>query len=121
MITGSCLCSAIKFTLLCEPKAVTACHCRMCQKHHGSAFAVFGSVPKAQILIDEGESLIASFNSSSDINRQFCQKCGSSLFWLGSKEYSDWMSIAISSLDDDFAIDNVKHIHLESQACWLKG
>ncbi|WP_063380803.1 GFA family protein [Pseudoalteromonas luteoviolacea] len=119
MIRGSCLCSAIKFTILCEPKAVTACHCRMCQKHHGAAFAVFGSVPKTQLSIDEGKGLLASYNSSNAIYRQFCQKCGSSLFWFGSEEYSDWISIALSSLDDTYTVERIKHIHKASKVCWL--
>ncbi|WP_419555004.1 GFA family protein [Pseudoalteromonas luteoviolacea] len=36
---------------------MTACHCRMCQKYHGSAFAVFSCISKAKLSIDEEESL----------------------------------------------------------------
>jgi hypothetical protein len=41
MHKGSCLCGAVAYELISEPKAVTHCHFKMCQKQHGAAFATF--------------------------------------------------------------------------------
>ncbi|WP_442961679.1 GFA family protein [Pseudoalteromonas sp. SMS1] len=120
MIKGSCLCAAIEFTLLSQPKAITACHCRMCQKQHGAAFAVYGSVLITQLSINKGAQLLVSYNSSGTVQRQFCQKCGSSLFWSGSEHYSDWVSVALTALDEPYEVKKVKHIHRESRVCWLE-
>ncbi|WP_211270596.1 GFA family protein [Pseudoalteromonas luteoviolacea] len=102
-----------------KPKAITACHCRMCQKHHGAPFAVYVSVLKTHLSINKGAQLLVSYNSSGEIQRQFCQKCGSSLFWLGSDSHTDWVSVALSTLDEPCNVDKVKHIHQESKVCWL--
>ena len=45
MHKGSCLCGAVSFELNCELKSSTHCHCKMCQKQHGAAFATYASVP----------------------------------------------------------------------------
>jgi len=44
--TGSCLCGSIKYTTNSEIMAVSHCHCSMCRKAHGAAFATYGSAPQ---------------------------------------------------------------------------
>ncbi|MEZ7985283.1 MAG: GFA family protein, partial [Pseudomonadales bacterium] len=39
------------------------------------------------------------YNSSDSIMRKFCKMCGSNIEWSGSKDYPDWVSVAISTLD----------------------
>lgn len=58
MYNGSCLCGAVSFRLQSEPKAVTNCHCRMCQKQHGAAFATYTSVPRADLEYLSGQELL---------------------------------------------------------------
>ncbi len=116
---GSCLCGAVHFELRSEPKAVTNCHCRMCQKQHGAAFATYASVPEADLAYLCGEDMLSSYNSSGSIVRKFCSRCGSSIEWRGSPKFSDWVAIAVASLDTPFEPRSIKDIHLESKACWL--
>lgn len=58
---GSCLCGAVSFRLLSEPKAATHCHCRMCQKQHGAAFATYASVPKSDLEYLSGQALLTAY------------------------------------------------------------
>lgn len=37
---GGCLCRQLRFRLTADPIIVHACHCRLCQKRSGSAFAL---------------------------------------------------------------------------------
>ncbi|MCV2216603.1 GFA family protein [Thauera sp. Sel9] len=119
MYNGSCLCGAISFRLRSEPKAVTNCHCRMCQKQHGAAFATYASVPKADLECLSGQELLTAYNSSGSIVRKFCRICGSNIEWSGSNEFTDWVSIPLASLDTAFAPTSIEDIHLESGAPWL--
>ncbi|MCQ4260178.1 GFA family protein [Stutzerimonas stutzeri] len=121
MHKGSCLCGAVSYELKSDPKAVTHCHCAMCQKQHGAAFATYGSVPRADLTYLAGEELLARYNSSASITRTFCSRCGSSIEWTGSDQFADWVSITLATLDTPFRPKSVKTVHLESRACWLDG
>ena len=45
MMIGSCLCGAISWQFDSEFSQITHCHCRLCRKAHGSAFATYGVGP----------------------------------------------------------------------------
>ena len=44
MPTGSCLCGDVAFEITGPVEQMGHCHCSMCRKFHGSAFATFGVV-----------------------------------------------------------------------------
>lgn len=119
MYKGSCLCGAVTYELRSEPKAVSHCHCRMCQKQHGAAFATYASLPKDDFSYLSGSETIVSYNSSGTIVRKFCSRCGSSIEWSGSKDYPGWVSIAVATFDTPYDPTQIKQIHMESSVCWL--
>ncbi len=120
MHRGSCLCGAVSYELASEPKAVSHCHCRMCQKQHGAAFATYASLPGSDVKYLSGQELLTTYNSSGNILRKFCRVCGSNIEWSGSEQYSDWVSIAVATLDTPFNPTRIKSIHQESKVCWLE-
>lgn len=120
MHSGSCLCGTVSFRLLSEPKAVSNCHCRMCQKQHGAAFSTYASVPKSDLEYLSGQELLTSYNSSDSIIRKFCSICGSNIEWSGGENFPDWTSIAVASLDTSFEPKSIKDIHIESRVSWLE-
>ena len=46
MATGSCLCGSIRYTLDRPIEEIDHCHCSMCRRFHGAAFATYGRVPR---------------------------------------------------------------------------
>jgi hypothetical protein len=42
---GSCVCGRVRYELDTEPKITVACHCSLCRKATGSAFATWTLVP----------------------------------------------------------------------------
>ncbi|TWR72075.1 MULTISPECIES: GFA family protein [Pseudomonas] len=116
---GSCLCSAIRYELLTTPKAVSHCHCSQCRKGHGAAFASYGSVPRSALRILNGARYITKYSSSESVQREFCAQCGSTLFWSRSQgEFSDWVSIALGTLDTTFTPQTQKHVYVASRVHW---
>lgn len=109
------------FELFSEPKATTHCHCKMCQKQHGAAFATYSSLPKVDLRYVSGAEHLSSYNSSGNIVRKFCSVCGSSIEWSGSEKLPDWTSIAVATLDTLFCPLSIKQGHQESRACWLEA
>jgi hypothetical protein len=121
MHKGSCLCGAVSYELKSEPKAVSHCYCRMCQKQHGAAFATYASVPKSDLTYVFGEDMLTSYSSSTSIVRRFCSLCGSSIEWAGSERYPDWVSITLASLDTPFNPKRAQDVYLDSRVCWLES
>lgn len=120
MLKGSCLCGAVQYTLLSEPKKVSHCYCTMCQKQHGAAFATYASLPKEDLVYKAGEDCLASYHSSESIVRKFCKHCGSNIEWTGSKEYPDWTSVTMATLDTPYKPKQIVDIYTDSRCCWLE-
>ena len=119
---GSCLCAAVRYELLDEPKAVSHCHCSQCRKGHGAAFASYGSVPcSAFSLLSCAEDLKA-YRSSESVLREFCRHCGSTLFWKCSQgEAAGWICVALGTLDTPFKPSKQKHIYTSDTAIWFEA
>jgi hypothetical protein len=58
---GTCLCGDVAFEMTGPIEPLVHCHCSMCRKHHGAAFASFVSVPEASFRWLRGEDGIARF------------------------------------------------------------
>ncbi|MFL1505041.1 GFA family protein [Pseudomonas sp. O64] len=117
---GSCLCGAINYQVSTRLKAVTHCHCKKCQKGHGAAFSTYASAPKSALNVNASPDTLRSYESSQGVTRQFCSRCGSSLFWSDANGlYRGWVSIALGTLDTPFVARNQAHSCLESKAAWF--
>lgn len=77
MLTGSCLCGDIAFAIDGPVETVVHCHCSMCRKSHGSAFATFATVSTDDLRWVRGEGRVESYRSSAQRSRRFCARCGS--------------------------------------------
>lgn len=116
---GSCLCAAVSYQLLTAPKALTHCHCSQCRKGQGAAFASYASVPRNALKVLTGADTISTYHSSPSVQREFCARCGSNLFWSRAEgEFSDWVSVALATLDTPFTPHSQKHIYLDAKAPW---
>ena len=103
---GSCLCRAVTFVVSGDLSPPDACHCSQCRKHSGHYFAST-DVPKTALHVS-GREHVSWFQSSDNIRRGFCSKCGSSLFW--EPMHRDWVAVAMGAFDDPTATKLKMHI-----------
>jgi hypothetical protein len=89
----------------------------MCQKHHGAAFGSYASARRADFRWTAGEALVTRFASSPGIERGFCSRCGSTLFW-DAVENRDSFGVALGTLDGDPGVRPSLHIFVGSKAPW---
>lgn len=116
MLTGSCLCSGVRYELRGSIKDLGHCHCTMCQKFHGTAFGTYARVKAEEFRVVRGADLIAEYRSSEGVKRTFCRTCGSPLqFEVRGKPF---LGIAAGSLDSDPLIKPSYQIWTRSKACW---
>ena len=77
MYKGNCLCGAVSWQLLAEPFAIYNCHCKMCQRVHGTPFGTYRFVTSDQIHWTSSTDTIVEYRSSTVLTRASCDVCGS--------------------------------------------
>lgn len=108
MHKGSCLCGAVSFEVEGELPAPDACHCTMCRKQSGHFF-VSTDVPRSRVTIRGGEQ-VTWYRSSEKVQRGFCSRCGSVLFW--DPVHKDWIGIAMGAFERPTGTKIRIHIHV---------
>lgn len=82
MISGSCLCRAIRYEVTVPISELRHCHCKDCQKSSGAGGAVNAMIPSSGFRITHGEPRCFTkvADSGRTLHRFFCGDCGSPLF-----------------------------------------
>lgn len=119
MLRGSCLCGSVHYEIRGPIGRVSHCHCAMCRKAHGAAFATYGRVERSDFAFVSGVEDVASFQSSPGVIRTFCKQCGSNLQFISDKRPST-LSLALGTLDDDPSVQASLHIFVASRAPWFQ-
>ena len=115
MIFGSCLCSKVRYKISGQVGNIVHCHCKTCQKAHGSAFSSVASVNVSDFTLICAESL-RSFESSQGKKRYFCSNCGTQIY--AKRDNSQELMLRLGSLDDDPKSKEKNHIWVSQKASW---
>src|SRR5262245_6446734 len=103
MMTGGCLCGAVRYEVQGEPAFAGICHCRDCQKATGSGHAAVMALPEAAVKITgETKAFEVVGESQGTIARNFCPNCGSLLFAKPAR-MSGMILLTAGTLDDPSA------------------
>ncbi len=114
---GSCLCGGITFEagdLQADP---ANCHCRMCRKFHGAAFATLAAAGQFHWLT--GEDLVRHYKGANGTVRSFCSRCGTSLAFRSNGDADTPFEIAVSLFDEDVPIAPAANIYARYRAVWF--
>ena len=118
MHEGSCLCGAVAYAIDVAPVDVSHCHCSMCRKAHGAAFATFATVPAENHRFTRGREHVRCHRSSETVERCFCSRCGSPVAWLDSVRFPGVISFPLAGLDGSVRAPSQHHIFVASKASW---
>src|SRR4029453_14617451 len=81
VITGQCLCGAVRYRVPAEPMITRACWCRLCQYLGGGGNMVSVCFPSNAITIEGTLSDYCSVADSGNVmHRRFCPTCGTAMF-----------------------------------------
>ena len=116
---GSCLCASIEFEASHLSTKMGHCHCSMCRKFHGAAFATFGETSREHFRWLKGAELLSSYTADNGTTRQFCSKCGSSLIFIPSGDDNGLVEFALGALDDPISETPDAHIYTAYKANWM--
>jgi len=115
---GSCLCKAIRFEVDEFEPQTGNCHCSMCRKFHGAAYATLAEARRENFRWIDGEKLIKGYTADNGTTRSFCSNCGSSLRFASPNADPDLVEISLGCFDDEVPVRPDAHIYVASGAKW---
>ena len=115
---GQCLCGAVKYEVDEIGSKMAHCHCSMCRRFHGAAFATFGEAHKEDFRWLEGEELLKSYQADNGTVRRFCSVCGSSMTFAPANDTGELVEFALGTLCDPLELRPDAHIYVGSKANW---
>ncbi|MGV6826931.1 MAG: GFA family protein [bacterium] len=118
-VTGSCLCGSVVYQVDKIEPLMAHCHCSMCRKFHGSAFATFGESRVENFHWVKGESMLSAYVADNGTTRKFCSVCGSSLIFIASDANGEYIEFALGSLDEPIAKRPDAHIFVNYKSDWI--
>lgn len=117
MYRGSCLCGHVTFEIDGGIESIIHCHCSLCRKASGTAYATNGFVNAAEFRITSGDTLLGSFESTPGRHRRFCTGCGSPIFSTNDRD-PDRIRIRVGVIDSDITERPISHNFVTSKAGW---
>lgn len=117
---GSCLCGAIRFEVDEFLPRTGHCHCSMCRKFHGAAYATIAEAHGSHFRWLAGKDALKGYTAGNGTTRQFCRHCGSSLTFSSPQADPGLVEISLGCFDDEVPVRPDAHIFVASGASWAR-
>ncbi|NQZ07678.1 MAG: GFA family protein [Algicola sp.] len=114
---GSCLCGAVELEIKGPIDSLIHCHCSLCRKSTGTAYATNGFVNTADFKLIKGDDNLSSFGFKPGRERHFCKTCGSPVYSSNADDPSR-IRIRAGLIDSNITERPVAHIFASSKANW---
>lgn len=118
MYVGKCLCAEVMVKINGPISDIIHCHCSLCRKNSGTAYATNGFINRADFEIVTGENSLTTFAFKPGRNRHFCTKCGSPAVFSSNDQDPNRLRIRLGILDSDIAERPISHNFVTSKANW---
>lgn len=115
-LTGRCFCGDVRYRVSGTPRTVCYCHCESCRRASGSPCVVWATFPTDRFTVTEGQ--LAVHASSSEVERGFCARCGSSITYYHGARPAE-LDITVATLTDPAALEPEMHIWLDDKLPWV--
>ena len=116
--TGQCLCGGFRYEYQGDIKILVNCHCGMCRKATGASFYTLARVLKSRLTILE-QSTDTKYQSSANVTRHFCSRCGCSLYDEGAA-IPESLMMSAATLDQDPGLDVNLELFVDHKAPWTR-
>ncbi len=117
-LQGACLCGSVRYSFSGTCSMMAHCHCSLCRKQHGSAFATLLGAPLMGFKWLSGKARIGAYRSSEKGMRCFCRTCGSVMPAL--MPDMDLAVVPAGNLQGDPGLRPQCHVFVASKASWYE-
>ncbi len=117
MYLGQCLCGKVSVKISGAISGIIHCHCSLCRKNSGTAYATNGFVNTAEFDVVAGKEHLTTFSFKPGRNRHFCACCGSPVYSSNESDPSR-IRLRLGILDSDIYERPMSHNFVSSKANW---
>ncbi|BCO17620.1 aldehyde-activating protein [Alteromonas sp. KC3] len=117
MYQGSCLCGAISVELKGPIESIIHCHCSLCRKNSGTAYATNGFINTEDFTVLDPQKKLTYFEFKKGKKRHFCAVCASPIY-SSNTENPTKLRIRLGILDSDIEERPLSHNFVSSKANW---
>lgn len=117
MYEGSCLCGAIQVEIAGSISDIIHCHCSLCRKNSGTAFATNGYINAEEFKVFDAGNKLGLYEFKAGRKRYFCTICASPIFSSSSDRPSK-LRIRLGLLDSQISERPISHNFVSSKANW---
>lgn len=117
MYLGSCLCGGIRIEVVAPITDIIHCHCSLCRKSSGTAYATNGFVARDSLVVRQGQHLLGHYELRPGKKRHFCKQCASPIF-SSNLDDPKRLRIRLGVLDSDISEAPISHNFVTSKANW---
>jgi hypothetical protein len=117
MFEGGCECGRCRYRVDGEILELSHCHCGMCRRMHGAAYASYAGVAAGAFRWLRGAEQLAAYASSPGVRRTFCARCGANLQALYAANPA-MLYLAMGTVEGNPEHPEPFHIFVGSKAAW---
>lgn len=117
-LEGQCYCGSVKYRVSLPLKFIAHDHCSICRRISGAPFVTWSGVREEQFLLLCGQDMLTTYKSTPDAERQFCETCGSHLFFR-SKRWPGEVHFTYSTLTSKNIEAPRAHVFINDKVTWL--
>ena len=117
MYYGKCLCGAVRYELTGSISDIIHCHCSLCRKASGTAYATNGFINAADFTLYDTNNSLKGYTSASGSVKYFCSDCGSPLY-SANPARPGFYRLRLGSLECDITERPISHNFVTSKANW---
>lgn len=118
MLTGGCLCDALRYQARGAPLYAGHCYCADCRKASGSGFVPYMGFARAAVSFtgDSRAFAVRAANGNQAV-RNFCPVCGSLVFG-GPRDSAEVFTLYAGSLDEPALFEPTAAIFTRARPAW---
>lgn len=117
MYSGKCLCGEVEIKITGPISDIIHCHCSLCRKNSGTAFATNGFIEAKDLVFVSGQNNLSSFSFKLGRFRHFCTSCGSPVYSSNEQDPSRYR-LRLGILDSHIIERPISHNFVSSKANW---
>jgi hypothetical protein len=117
MYVGKCLCGDVEVKINGNISDIIHCHCSLCRKNSGTAYATNGFINTAEFEITKGKDQLSIFSVKPGRYRHFCSTCGSPVF-SSNDDDPNRLRIRLGIIDSNIIERPISHNFVSSKANW---
>jgi hypothetical protein len=114
---GRCHCNAIQYEVLGEPITHALCHCSDCRRHAGAPMVGWAMFTEDNVKVMLGAT--KTYASSEHGRREFCENCGTGLFYRNVHMLPGIIDVQTGTMDDPNKLPAICHIQTAERLSWM--